>query len=122
MLVAACTNAMHWFSALSLWLHKVSEHSTRYFPKFVALSLSIPCFRLSHFFFKIAYTLQQRKLVRLGRKCVALGGHDYSLQFDDLGLDLGTDLQAYYSLKHLACRLEAASGDAIAVRSTTHPP
>ena len=75
----------------------------------VFLFLSIPCFHVSNFFFKLAYTLQQRKLVSIGRKCRSLGGEDYSLKFNDLRLDHCSITETYHSLYDFARRLERSS-------------
>src|SRR5438874_3716773 len=99
---------MRWFAICCVELQNISKRSRWELLQLVTLFLSVPCFRLSHFCFKIAYTLQQRELLRLGRKCVALGGDDYSLKFDNLGLNLGTDLEAHKRLENLARRLEAS--------------
>src|SRR4051794_29100962 len=81
--VACWTYLMGRFGAACLWLQHVSEDARSDFGKLIPLLLSIPCFKASNLCFQAAYSIQQRKLVRLGRKCVRLGGHDESLQFDD---------------------------------------
>ena len=81
------------------WLRRISESSTIYGVKLVALFLTFPVFQLHNLLFKIAYTIQQRELRRIGRKCARLGGEDYSLQFDNLVLNHGSISQTYHSLK-----------------------
>ena len=57
---------MRWLGALSLWFQGISKKSVAHCFQLVALLLSIPCFKASHFFFKIVYSLQQRRLRELG--------------------------------------------------------
>ena len=71
------------FGAAHSFFYRISERPKTDIIKFVPLLLCVPCFYISNLFFEIAYSLQQRKLVRLGRECVRLGGHDEFLQFDD---------------------------------------
>jgi hypothetical protein len=80
---------MRWFAALCLFLQHVADDSSvrTHLRELIFLSLSVPCFKLSHFFFKLTYSVQQRELVCLGRECVRLGGKDLSLQFDSFRSD-----------------------------------
>ena len=105
---ASCTKLMGWFAVSCLFLQDVSERSTSKIGQLVPLLLSFLCFQLSHFFFKAAYFLQQRHLVRLARKCAALGGKDYSLQFDHTPLNGGSLLEIEESLGYFRRRLERA--------------
>ena len=75
-LVAVCTKSMAGFAACFRSLHHVSEGSRSTLGQAVALLLSVPCFRASHFFFKLAYALNQRHLLRL---C----GKDFFVEFYD---------------------------------------
>src|SRR5665213_325966 len=77
--VAMCANPMRWFAFAHIKLQGINERFSVYSFQPVALFLSIPCFHISNFFFKVTYALQQRKLVRLGRECARLGGQDLSL-------------------------------------------
>ncbi len=73
--VTVCTYAMRRFSICFLWLQSISERSTTIVGKLIPILLSIPVFKLSHFFFKIAYLLSQRHLS-------LVGGKNFLLQFD----------------------------------------
>src|SRR5206468_3525411 len=86
--IALCTYQMRRFGALCLWFQRISR-SSPYFREFIFLLFTFPCFKVSNFFFKIAYLFQQRKLRLLGRKCALLGGKDLSLQFENLVLNYG---------------------------------
>lgn len=99
---AFCTQQMKWFGRVGVGLQSVGNYPVPNIHQSVALLLSVPFFKVSNLFFKFAYTLQQRKLVRLGRKCALLGGKDYSLQFDDLRLDHLTIAQRYHRLRDIA--------------------
>jgi hypothetical protein len=88
LLIAVCTKQMRWFAGMGSYFRRVGQMTGRSVVgnvlEFVCLGLSVPCFKVSNFFFKLTYTIQQRKLVRLGRECAGLGGDDFSVQFDDL--------------------------------------
>ena len=75
-LVAICTQGMAGFAMCFRLFQHVSDHSGNKLYKAIALLLSVPCFRASHFFFKLAYALNQRHLLRL---C----GEDFFLKFYD---------------------------------------
>src|SRR6516164_3725391 len=49
------------FAAQGVFFHNVSKRSVPHIFKFIALILSVPCFHVSHFFFKRAYALQARQ-------------------------------------------------------------
>ena len=106
LLVAMCTYAMRGFAACFLWLKSASEGSI--VGQYIPLLLGTPCFKASNFFFKVAYTLNQRGLRRLGRKSVALGGEDYSVDFDGLCLNIRTAFELQKAERDVTCRLEAA--------------
>lgn len=57
-LEAVCTYWMRRFAALSLWLQEPSD-SVPEFLLFIPICLSIPFFKVSHLFFKLAYSIQQ---------------------------------------------------------------
>nr|GAJ36555.1 hypothetical protein BDOA9_0157720 [Bradyrhizobium sp. DOA9] len=59
---------MLWFSVCHSFFQRIGENARSEFGKLVALLFCVPCFKLSHFFFKLAYTFQQRKLCRLCRE------------------------------------------------------
>src|SRR4051812_20515733 len=61
-LVAICTQPMRWFSTASVRLQHISDAATPNVLKLVILLLCPPCFEASHFFFKIAYLANQRRL------------------------------------------------------------
>jgi hypothetical protein len=64
-LVTCCTNAMTWFAILHARLREIDKNARSDLGKLVALLLCVPCFKLSHLFFKFAYALNQRRLLRL---------------------------------------------------------
>jgi hypothetical protein len=85
LLITGCTNAMKWFGAAGVWFQRIGKRwsDTHQLLQLIPISLSFPCFMACHFFFKIAYFLQQRRLSRLGRKCALLGGEDFSIHFPE---------------------------------------
>ncbi len=105
-LIAVCAKIMCWFGGVHNWLQSIRQRpSVPDLLEFVLLSLGVPCFKVSHFFFKLTFMLQQRKLVLLGRHCARLGGDDYSLQFNDLVLNKGEITETYQCLRDVASRL-----------------
>jgi hypothetical protein len=89
-LKTVCAKEMDRFARWSHALQAISERpflskasALSHVCQCVLLGFSIPCFNLSHFFFKTAYSIQQRELLLLSRECVRLGGEDFSLQFGD---------------------------------------
>ena len=64
-LIAICTNCMGWFAVLHSLFRNEGEKASPQVLQFVALLICIPCFQCSHFFFKLAYVLNQRRLLRL---------------------------------------------------------
>ena len=53
---------MRWFGRLCIRLQNIGKGAESNPLKLVPLLLSFPCFEASHFFFKLAYTLQERQL------------------------------------------------------------
>lgn len=105
-LKAVCTQGMRGFAVLHAFLWDVRKKPLPQILQFIALLLSIPCFKAHQLFFEIAYAAGHRKLVRLGRKCKALGGKDLSVQFGELRLEGLSDAQIYHRLRDVADRLE----------------
>lgn len=104
-----CTELMNWLGSLCFRLQNISKSSTTMIGQLIPLLLSFPCFKLSHLFFKTAYFLQQRHLVRLGRECAALGGKNYSLQVDNLSLHGSNLFEIKKALSNISRRFEAAN-------------
>ena len=96
--IAMCTYPMGWFGRASRWFQHVSERSPTEVLKFIALLLSVPCFKASHFFFKGAYLLQQRR-IRL------LGGDDLPLQ---INRGLVPDIEVLQGLRRTKHAIECA--------------
>src|SRR5438105_433245 len=102
LLVAICTNEMRRFAVAHRFFHGISQRTSVEFYEFIALLLCLPCFEFSNLFFKIAYTLQQRRLAEIGAKCALLGGENYSVQFDSLRLKYGSVAETYHCLYDFA--------------------
>jgi hypothetical protein len=100
-LEALCANPMRWLGRASVWLQHVGGSGPRNGPKFILLLLSFPCFKISHFLFKLAYSVSQ---FRLRRKC----GKDFFLQFyGRRGAD-GRVVNVLQSLRDIERGLEGA--------------
>ncbi len=80
-LIAIGTQIVREATRIHARLHAISENTGSNFLKLIIFFVSIPVFQLSHFAFKATYSLQQVKLLLVGRKCAALGGKDLSLKF-----------------------------------------
>ena len=110
-LIAVWTYLMHWFGALSLRLQRISKGSAPKFLKLIALLLSFPFFKVSHFFFKRAYILNH---IRLRRLCV----EDFFLKFYDRRIATGGVTDVLQSLRNIERGLKDA--DAFSKGYTTH--
>ena len=100
-LVAALTQQMRWFGALSLRLQGISKNASPNLGKLIPLLLSFPCFEVSHFFFKLAYALNQRRLRRL---C----GEDLFLKLYDRRIATGDIVDVLESLREIKGSLDRA--------------
>jgi hypothetical protein len=111
-LETVCAKQMRWFGRACLFFQRVSPSFSpervwgSHIGELIFLFLSIPCFKLSHFFFKITYLLQHRRLSRLGRYCARLGGQDFSLEFPDLSSEDRSVLGIYQRLRDIKSRLQ----------------
>src|SRR3954470_12761415 len=99
LLIAGSTKAMHGFAFCCLRLQLISERATTVIGEFVPLLLSFPCFKLSHLCFKLAYSLQQGKLVRMG-------GQNLPLKLNNRTLELGGIAEVHKTLRDVLRSLE----------------
>jgi len=97
---------MRWFGAAFSGLKHVSNSSVPQIFKVVALLLSFPCFKISHFFFKLAYAINQRRALLIRRKCAVLGIDNRGLEFDHLGIEGLSVAQTYHRLRDIASELD----------------
>ncbi len=97
--VAIFTNEMRRFARASLWLKHAGEARMPNVLKLVALLLSIPCFKVSHLFFKLAYLVNCRRLRRLS-------GQNLFLEFYDGRVATGRVVDILQSLRQIKHRLE----------------
>ncbi len=100
--VTVCTKPMRWFGAAHFWFKHVSDCAPNDVLKLVFLLLSIPCFKASHFFFKLAYAVQQSQLRLVCRK-------DFFLKFYDRPISNGGIVDVLQSLRHIQHGLECAN-------------
>jgi hypothetical protein len=101
MLVAFCTNEMRRFGRAHARLQFIEKNARWQFLQFVALLCTFPCFKASHFFFKLAYALNQRRL-RL------LCGENFFLKFYDRPVASGNIVDVLESLHHIKRGLDSA--------------
>jgi hypothetical protein len=99
-LKAICTEMMRGFAFLCLCLQNVSDSAPKWF-KFIFLLLSIPCFKASHFFFKLAYAINQRRLRRL---C----SEEFFLKFYNGRIAVGGVVNVLQSLREIEGSLKRA--------------
>jgi hypothetical protein len=100
-LVTGSTKAMRGLAFCGLRLQLVSERSATIVGQFVSLLLSVPCFKLSHLLFKIAYSLNQRRLLRLF-------GKDFFLKLYDRGVANRNVVEILQSLRTIQKGLKDA--------------
>jgi hypothetical protein len=105
-LVASCTYLMHGFGTLSFCFQRISKGPFPKFLQLIAFFLILPSFKASHFFFKLAYTIQQRRLSRAGRYCALHGGKDFSVQFPERIPEFNEVAGLYQFLQSLARRVQ----------------
>jgi len=106
--IAACTYPMRWFGSACIWLQHISKRVSPDALEFILLLISVPCFKISQFCFERAYLLNQRRLRRIGLYCASLGGHNLSIEFDELGRTLSIAAQPGKSLDNVRRSLERA--------------
>jgi len=100
-LVAICTKHMEWFASFHAFFQRIGENARTDFGELVALLICVPCFQTSHFFFKIAYLINQRRLRRL---C----GENLFLEFYDRPVARGGIVNTLQSLRYIKHGLEDA--------------
>lgn len=92
---------MNWLAFCCVGLQFVSKRVPTKILKLVALLLSIPCFKASHFCFKFVYALNQRRLRRL---C----SEDFFLKFYNRRVAIGGVVHILQSLRNIESGLKAA--------------
>lgn len=102
-LEACCAKPMRWFGALCLFFQGISQRlmisGNRL--QLIPLLLSFPCFEASHFFFKLGYAFQSRKLL-------LAGGEDLFLKFYNRRVADGSVVDVLQSLRRIKEGLEDA--------------
>src|SRR6516225_158636 len=88
LLVAGCTYPMKGFGIACIRLQHVGKGPGSNLLQLVSLLLSFPCFKASNFFFKIAYSLNQRRLFCLRIRQGGLHREDLLVKLDGLFEDL----------------------------------
>ncbi len=97
---------MRCFSAAFGFFQNVGKRAVPNVAAFIARFFSLPCLKASYFFFKIAYAIQQRRLICLGRKCATLGGNDLSKKFPKVIPEFDEIAGLYEFLKRIPRRIQ----------------
>lgn len=105
--VAVGTKVVRRLHSAHFFLERVSKLPAPRILQYIPILLSFPVFELSNLGFQLVFVLQQRRLIVLGRQTALLGGHDYSLEFDNLRIDGRNILRSSDRIKYLASSFEA---------------
>jgi hypothetical protein len=108
-LVAICANVMRRFGTACLFSNSVSCVSGPYVGQFVARFFSLPLFKTSNLFFKLAYFFNQRRAFLIGIKNARLGVENNALQFDDLRLNNRSVPHILHRLRDIHRRLNGGN-------------
>src|SRR5215831_4114017 len=103
---AICAYLMRGFTLAYAFLKHKGDHARTDLSKLIALLLCVPCFQASHFFFKLAYALQQRRALVMCREYSIVGVDKLGLEFEELRLEGLSIAQAYHRLRDILGRLE----------------
>ena len=109
-LEAGLTQPVFCFGSIYTFLHHISKRCSSNTLQLIILLFNIPTFNLHHFFFTLAYSIGQFHLTRLGRKCVALGGEDYSVHFNGFDTRFFTDVERQKFFRDGSRRLNSLKG------------
>ena len=90
---------MGWLARLGIFFSHIVKGAASDIPQLIILFLSIPCFKASDLFFKLAYRLDQRSLLGLRIRQGGLHGENLLVQLDGLFEDLRRVPQTSYSLR-----------------------
>ena len=108
--VAFCAYQMGWLAACHRFSQRISNSSS--LPRgcqLIALFLSFPCFYAHDFFFKCAYFLNHRRLIRISAKCSGLGCNYNLPKFNGFFLNLSERVQLAQAYNNIARCLEASN-------------
>ena len=121
--VAASTKLMLGFAALANSLGSIGESSRSNLVKLISFRLSFPLFKASHCFFKLAYSINQRELLRMSRQCRDVSVRERGQYLANLSIDGETIADVYRRIRYVQGCLEAAnrSGDCTEVHDDSSP-
>src|SRR6476646_1180869 len=108
-LVAMLAYPMRWIGFLAKFFERVNIASVPRGYQLIALLCIAPCFYVSNFLFKIAYTLSHRKLLRQRIHCARLCGNDGFIKFDDLDLYVRRRLEMVHALGNIESSANTAN-------------
>ncbi len=103
---AVCTKPMNWCRVVDDWLVDKSERTNIHLLKLILLGLSVPCFHMCYFLFKLSFALLARQIIRLCRRYDQSGGADYARYIKKLGLDGFTPSRTDERLYRIAYGIE----------------
>jgi len=113
-LVTFCTKIMRWFGVAHRFFKSIYETNT--FPggvKLISLLFCFPCFYVSNFFFKCAYFINCRRLLRLSGERIALGSKNSALKLNNFPLGIRSTLRLYNTLCNIRRKLETTNSTLI---------
>src|ERR1700733_8795366 len=92
---------MRWSGRFYVWLNSVNNGARSEGVHLIITLLTLPLFKISHLFFKLAYALQER---RLRIAC----SEDFFLKFYDRRIANGSVIDVLYSLRRIVQGFEDA--------------
>lgn len=110
--IACWAKPMRWFGSAHFWLEHVGRRAPADVLELVALKLCRPCFEISNFCFERTYALQQRRLL-------LLGGRDMAMQFDRLALKIKDGVVAPDLFANVNKRLQTLKHEIEALKAGT---
>lgn len=114
-IVTICTYPMRGFGIAHGFFKRIHDSSVPRGIQFIALLLTFPCFYANGFFFKCAYCLNHRRLLRLCNKRMGLSDYDLISQLDDCSLH-------FRDIPHLAQCFNKVCDRLNTLRSSSNTP
>lgn len=99
---------MRWFGATFFFFKHVGERAGADPLKLIFFSIANLFFEASHFFFKVAYKINLRRMNLLGIEGFCLGVKDDRLKLYDGGINFYRSVHVFYRLHDIVRRLKTA--------------
>lgn len=108
-LVAMWTKPMRWFGTAHGWFKHVSDGSRSNGLKLVILLLALPCFKASHFCFKVAYALNLHRIRFIAGEHASLPFKNEGLKLNNLVIERGRISDSDKRLREIESVLKCAN-------------